>query len=131
LEAIVHGYGQGAGRYRKGNDLRGFKKLAPKNRRELGAKRSVRVACFSSLFLHQVPERFLSRGNSSKVAFCCRQIEGLALLVLGVYGMGRFPVTLYKEQWLKLLDMAPEIRAFIAENEPNLIDYVRASAGVA
>jgi hypothetical protein len=57
--------------------------LAPKNRRELGAKRSVRVACFSSLFLHQVPERFLSRGNSSKVAFCCRQIEGLALLVLG------------------------------------------------
>jgi len=35
---------------------------------------------------------------------------------LSVYGMGRFPVTLYKEQWLKLLDMADELRAFITEN---------------
>ena len=35
---------------------------------------------------------------------------------LSVYGLGRFPVTLYKEQWLKLLDMADELRAFIAEN---------------
>jgi hypothetical protein len=35
---------------------------------------------------------------------------------VSVYGLGRFPVTLYKEQWLKLLDMADEIRAFIAEN---------------
>ena len=33
---------------------------------------------------------------------------------LSVYGMGRFPVTLYKEQWLKLLDMADDIRGFIA-----------------
>jgi hypothetical protein len=37
-----------------------------------------------------------------------------------VYGMGRFPVTLYKEQWLRLLDMAEEIRAFIAANEAKL-----------
>jgi hypothetical protein len=36
---------------------------------------------------------------------------------LSVYGMGRFPITLYKEQWLKLLDMADDIRAFIAANE--------------
>jgi len=35
---------------------------------------------------------------------------------LSVYGLGRFPVTLYKEQWLKLLDMADELRAFITEN---------------
>ena len=34
--------------------------------------------------------------------------------------MRRFPVTLYKEQWLKLLDMAAEIRAFIAANESQL-----------
>jgi hypothetical protein len=34
--------------------------------------------------------------------------------------MGRFPVTLYKEQWLKLLDLAGEIRAFIAEHESEL-----------
>jgi len=39
---------------------------------------------------------------------------------LSVYGLGRFPVTLYKEQWSKLLDMADEIRAFIKENEPKL-----------
>jgi hypothetical protein len=39
---------------------------------------------------------------------------------VSVYGMGRFPVTLYKEQWLKLLDMADEIRRFIAENEGRL-----------
>jgi hypothetical protein len=37
-----------------------------------------------------------------------------------VYGMGRFPVTLYKEQWLRLLDMPNEIRAFIAANEAQL-----------
>lgn len=36
---------------------------------------------------------------------------------VSVYGLGRFPVTLYKEQWLRLLAMGDEIRAFIAENE--------------
>jgi len=39
---------------------------------------------------------------------------------VSVYGMGRFPVTLYKEQWLKLLAMSDEIRAFIAANEAQL-----------
>jgi len=39
---------------------------------------------------------------------------------LSVYGMGRFPITLYKEQWSKLLDMADEIRAFIKENDGKL-----------
>ena len=39
---------------------------------------------------------------------------------LSVYGMGRFPVTLYKEQWLKLLDLSDEIRAFIAAHESEL-----------
>ena len=39
---------------------------------------------------------------------------------LSIYGMGRFPVTLYKEQWLKLLDMSADIRAFIAANEAQL-----------
>ena len=39
---------------------------------------------------------------------------------LSVYGMGRFPVTLYKEQWLKLLGMADEILAFIAANDAQL-----------
>ena len=39
---------------------------------------------------------------------------------LSIYGMGRFPVTLYKEQWLKLLDMSDDIRTFIAANEGQL-----------
>lgn len=39
---------------------------------------------------------------------------------VSVYGLGRFPVTLYKEQWIRLLDMAGDIRAFIAANEGSL-----------
>ena len=39
---------------------------------------------------------------------------------VSIYGMGRFPVTLYKEQWLRLLDMSAEIREFIASNEAQL-----------
>jgi hypothetical protein len=39
---------------------------------------------------------------------------------LSVYGLGRFPVTLYKEQWTRLLDMADDIRAFIVENVATL-----------
>lgn len=39
---------------------------------------------------------------------------------VSVYGLGRFPVTLYKEQWAKLLGMADEIRAFIKEHEAEL-----------
>jgi hypothetical protein len=39
---------------------------------------------------------------------------------VSLYGMGRFPVTLYKEQWLKLLAASDDIRAFIAANEGRL-----------
>ena len=39
---------------------------------------------------------------------------------LSVYGMGRFPITLYKEQWLKLMDMSDAIRSFIAANDSAL-----------
>ena len=39
---------------------------------------------------------------------------------VSVYGLGRFPVTLYKEQWAKLLDLADEIRAFIKAHETEL-----------
>ena len=36
---------------------------------------------------------------------------------VSVYGLGRFPVTLYKEQWITLLAMTDEIRTFIAEHD--------------
>jgi hypothetical protein len=52
-----------------------------------------------------------SRGISMKVS----EKGGLS-----VYGLGRFPVTLYKEQWTKLLDMADDIRRFIEENNDKL-----------
>ena len=39
---------------------------------------------------------------------------------VSVYGLGRFPVTLYKEQWKKLLDMSTEIRSFIEANDSQL-----------
>lgn len=51
--------------------------------------------------------------------------RGLSLKVsekgaLSVYGLGRFPVTLYKEQWTKLLELADDIRAFIVANDAQL-----------
>jgi len=39
---------------------------------------------------------------------------------LSIYGMGRFPVTLYKEQWIKLLGIADEIKEFIKTNDSRL-----------
>ena len=52
-----------------------------------------------------------SRGVSMKVS----EKGGVS-----IYGLGRFPVTLYKEQWEKLLDMADDIRSFIQENHSKL-----------
>ena len=39
---------------------------------------------------------------------------------LSLYGLGRFPVTLYKEQWVKLLEHAEEIRSFLKDNDKQL-----------
>ena len=39
---------------------------------------------------------------------------------VSVYGLGRFPVTLYKEQWTRLLAMADDIRTFIKEHDADL-----------
>jgi hypothetical protein len=59
-------------------------------------------------------ERLKQRGSRS-VSLKVSEKGGVS-----VYGLGRFPVTLYKEQWTKLLDMADEIRAFIKENDSKL-----------
>jgi hypothetical protein len=66
-------------------------------------------------------ERLRAENNALKKT----SAKGLSLKVspkgaLSVYGMGRFPTTLYKEQWTKLLDMADEIRAFIKANDSQL-----------
>jgi hypothetical protein len=39
---------------------------------------------------------------------------------VSVYGLGRFPVTLYYEQWTRLLDAAPELKTFLEDNKPKL-----------
>lgn len=67
----------------------------------------------------------LDRLRAENEALKRRQQRGVTLKVsekggVSVYGLGRFPVTLYKEQWTKLLDLADEIRAFIRENESRL-----------
>lgn len=51
--------------------------------------------------------------------------KGLSLRVsekgaVSVYGLGRFPVTLYKEQWLRVLDMSDDIQEFIRQNDSQL-----------
>jgi hypothetical protein len=39
---------------------------------------------------------------------------------VSVYGLGRFPVTLYYEQWIRLLDSAEQLKGFLEENKPKL-----------
>jgi hypothetical protein len=39
---------------------------------------------------------------------------------VSVYGLGRFPVTLYYEQWIRLLDASGDIRAFLDDNKSRL-----------
>jgi hypothetical protein len=39
---------------------------------------------------------------------------------VSVYGLGRFPVTLYYEQWTRLLEVAPDLKNFLAENKDKL-----------
>ncbi|HEV8310741.1 MAG TPA: hypothetical protein VGW35_24010 [Methylomirabilota bacterium] len=70
-------------------------------------------------------EAELARLRAENEALKNRARKGISLRVsdkggVSVYGLGRFPVTLYKEQWLKLLDVADEIRTFIRENEGQL-----------
>jgi len=67
----------------------------------------------------------LERLRAENAALKSRTGRGVSLRVsekggVSVYGLGRFPVTLYKEQWQKLLDMSDEIRAFIREHEAEL-----------
>ncbi len=67
----------------------------------------------------------LERLKAENEALKTRGSKGVSMKVsekgaVSIYGMGRFPVTLYQEQWTKLLDMADDIRAFIKENEAKL-----------
>ena len=60
-------------------------------------------------------ERLKQAGRGGKLAMKVSEKGALS-----VYGMGRFPVTLYKEQWLRLISMSEEIKAFIEANQDSL-----------
>ena len=67
----------------------------------------------------------LERLRAENEALKKQKEKGLSLKVsqkggVSVYGLGRFPVTLYKEQWERLLDMTDDIRAFIEEHKHEL-----------
>ena len=67
----------------------------------------------------------IERLRAENAALKARGTRGVSLKVsekggVSVYGLGRFPVTLYKEQWTRLLDMADDIRVFIKENDAKL-----------
>ena len=67
----------------------------------------------------------LERLRAENAALKTRTRRALYLIVsekggLSVYGLGRFPVTLYKEQWTRLLDMSDDIRAFMKEHDAEL-----------
>jgi hypothetical protein len=67
----------------------------------------------------------LARLKAENERLKASQSRGMSLKVsekggLSVYGLGRFPVTLYKEQWTKLLAMADDIRAFLKDNDAKL-----------
>ena len=67
----------------------------------------------------------LERLRAENAALKARGGKGVSMKVsekggVSVYGLGRFPVTLYQEQWLKLLDLSEDIRGFIRENEGKL-----------
>ena len=67
----------------------------------------------------------LERLRAENAKLKSRDSAGLSLKVsekgaVSLYGMGRFPVTLYKEQWLRILASAPDIETFIRENDSKL-----------
>lgn len=67
----------------------------------------------------------LEKLRAENAALKDRSRRGVSLKVsekggVSVYGLGRFPITFYKEQWEKLLSMSQEIQAFIKENEGKL-----------
>ncbi len=67
----------------------------------------------------------VERLKAENAALKARATRGVSMKVsekggVSVYGLGRFPVTLYKEQWARLLEMADDIRAFLREHDAEL-----------
>jgi len=61
--------------------------------------------------------KMLAEADAPKRGLYCKVSEKGAV---SVYGLQRMPVTLYMEQWQRLIEFAPEIQKFIQENEGKL-----------
>jgi hypothetical protein len=65
--------------------------------------------------LQELEKQVDSKKRSGAMEFRVSEKGGVS-----VYGLGRFPVTLYYEQWTRLLEAAPELKAFLDENKGKL-----------
>ena len=65
--------------------------------------------------LQELEKQVESKKRSGAMEFRVSEKGGVS-----VYGLGRFPVTLYYEQWTRLLDAAPALKAFLDENKSKL-----------
>lgn len=57
----------------------------------------------------------LKKGGAKGISMKVSEKGGLS-----IYGLGRFPVTLYKEQWTKLLELSDEIKRFLKDHDSEL-----------
>ena len=67
----------------------------------------------------------VERLKAENAALKAQTTRGISMKVsekggVSVYGLGRFPITLYKEQWTKLLELADDIRAFLKAHDAEL-----------
>ncbi len=83
------------------------------------------LRCYSSEMADEDIHAELARLKAENEALKQKRSSAVSMKVsekggVSVYGLGRFPVTLYQEQWAKLLAMSDEIKTFIADNKDKL-----------
>jgi len=65
--------------------------------------------------LQELEKQVETKKRSGNIEFRVSEKGGVS-----VYGLGRFPVTLYYEQWTRLLEAVPNLKAFLEENKSKL-----------
>lgn len=85
------------------------------NGADLGSMQAMLEAMQAKLATLEAQNARLKAANTRKLTLKVSKQGAVSL-----YGMGKFPVTLYQEQWKRVLDAADDIRAFIADNVDSL-----------